>query len=370
MALPIAAISIVTPVVLTSCGSSNTNNGGTSGDTTKPESYISPWKSSSSIAGLTIANNRATITLDSTMFDETTISKASKYVDIVNSLSPNTSSTNLSEVTKDGTSSTPSTDSPKTLYTVLSSLINNVDKFTVQLSIKPNPISFDFSNDKIGNTFSGQFVLTPIADKNSASGTTSLDFTINNFNDSNNDSNKLTWNVDAIAAALKSDQTTGNHLQEITPKNNGAAAVIDLSNPGSGQTKPTLSQVMNELSSTTISKDEIKKFITNGDSENYNLDNAIISTWTPTVDYSMVITRIVVPNKDNSNSAIMYLDYTGYTIDQGNGAWNRNVTYVDANDLSGDLWDKEFNEPVIDLSKVNGNIGETGISKIQHLNKF
>ena len=360
LTLPIATISIVTPIVLTSCGSSNTNNGG-SGNATKPESYTASWKTDSTIKGLSITNNTATITLDKTPFSGTNISVASKYADIVSSLSPNASSTKPSEITKEVTSSTYST---KTLYSVLSGLINNVDKFTVQLSIKPNPISFDFTNDKIGNTFSGQFILTPIANKNSSTSNTTLDFTINNFNDSNNDSNKLTWNVEAIANSLKSTtQGTGNHLQDVTPKNEGAAAVIDLSKPDSGKSVPTLSQVMNELSETTISSTKLKDFITNTDTTNYDLTKATISTWAPTVDYSMVITRIVIPNKDNTDSAIMYLAYTGYIIDQGNGAWNRNIAYIDSSDLSGNLWDKEFNDPVIDLSKVKGNIGYTDISK-------
>lgn len=59
----------------------------------------------------------------------------------------------------------------------------------------------------------------------------------------------------------------------------------------------------------------------------------------------------------------MYLTYTDYKIDQGNGAWNRNIAYIDSSDLSGNSWDKRFNDPVIDLSKVNGYIGDTGILK-------
>lgn len=382
LVLPITIISILTPVVLTSCGSSNSatdsdnkpNNGETSGNTggtsTKPEIYTATWNlPSSTITGLTIANNRATITLNNDKFYGTSISKTSKYVDIVNSLSPKVSSIKSGKVSKNSTLSTQITNSTKTLYTVLSDLINNVDKFIVKLSIKQNPIYFDFSNDKIGNTFSGQFILTPIANKNSATVATSLDFTINNFNDSNNDSNKLTWKVDEIAKALKSDSTSGigNNLQEVTPivpTNEEAAAIIDLSKPDTGKQVPTLSQVMNELSNTTISIDELKSFVKNEDEENYNLTYAKISTWAPTVDYSMVITRIVIPNKDSTkDSAIMYLAYTGYTIDQGNGAWNRNIIYIGASDLRGDLWDKQYNEPVIDLTEVDGSIGDTGISK-------
>ena len=379
--MPIATISIVTPIVLTSCGSSNSTTtpsnpadkpsdgdssgggGGNESNGNTTQSYNASWKTDSTINGLSITSNTATITLDKTPFSGTSISVASKYADIVSSLSPNISSTKSSENSKD----TASAKSTKTLYSVLSGLINNVDKFTVQLSIKPNSISFDFSNDKIGNTFSGQFILKPIADKNSATTDTTLNLTINNFDDSNNDSNKLTWNVDAIADSLKSTaQGTGNNLQEVkpvVPNNEGAAAIINLSSPESGKIVPTLSQVMNELSNTTISSEELQKFINNKDDTNYDLSKAIISTWAPTVDYKMVVTRIVIPNKDNTNSAIMYLAYTGYTIDQGNAAWNRNISYIDSSNLSGNLWDKGFNDPVIDLSKVNGYIGNTGISK-------
>ena len=369
LALPIAAISIVTPVVLTSCGSSNStttpdkpDNGGTGGGGTSgggntggsTQSYTASWKSDNQISGLTINNDdsRATITLGDSQFAQTTITKNSKLADIEASLAPPTASSETKTMNvKDGTTSTPSTDSTKTLYSVLSSIISNVDKFTVTLSIDPNPVSFDFSNSNIGNTFSGQFKLTPIASINSGSATT-LNFTINNFDDSTNISNTLTWDTDAVTNALKKGTpNTGNNISDdavVKTMGGGASAVIDLSKLSSDK-KPTYSQVMNELCNTSITGDEVKSFIKTTNQDIYDVSQATFSAWAPTVDKKMVFTRIVIPCKDNTkSSAIMYLAYTGYTDDSGSAAWNRNLGYYNSNP-SNDLWDKKYNEPVINL---------------------
>lgn len=45
--------------------------------------------------------------------------------------------------------------------------------------------------------------------------------------------------------------------------------------------------------------------------------------------------------------------------EDGNGAWNRNISYPGNNNL----WDSDWHEPVIDLSKLSGTIGNSSISK-------
>ena len=127
---------------------------------------------------------------------------------------------------------------------------------------------------------------------------------------------------------------------------NNASAIIDLSSLTSN--KPTYSQVMNELCNTSITGTEISNFITSNDSA-YNVSKATFSAWAPTVDKKMIFTRIVIPNTNTSEpAAIMYLAYTGYTDDVGSAAWNRNLGYYNS-DPSKDLWDKKYNEPVINL---------------------
>ena len=117
---------------------------------------------------------------------------------------------------------------------------------------------------------------------------------------------------------------------------------------------------MDELCGTTISGPELKSFINNGDTSAYNLDNAKISTWAPNVDNTMVFTRVVVPNTDETKeNAVLYIVYTGFKspgenkVDAGNAAWNRNLPYF-TDDVSKDLWDLKWNEPVINLSKIDG----------------
>ena len=390
LALPIAAISIVTPVVLTSCGSSNStttpdkpdnggsgggtsgggstggDTGGSSGDTTKPESYTASWDTTKKIDDLSFDDDIATVTLkDSGNFGNTGLSKASKYSDIVNSLEPKTQS-KINFAKEDNEASTATT-----LYSVLSSVIKNIDKFTVKLSIDPNPIVFDFTNDSIGNTFSGKFELTPITSVNSGTKTT-LNFTINNFDDSTNISNTLTWDTNAVTNALKKDTpNTGNNISDdaaVKTMGDGASAVIDLSKLSSDK-KPTYSQVMNELCNTSISGDEVNNFIKSNNKDSYDVSKASFSAWAPTVDQKMIFTRIVIPNSDaNKPSAIMYLAYTGYTNDSGSAAWNRNLGYYITSDSSKDLWDVEWNEPVINLDE--NKLWDTNITSDSNANEI
>ena len=344
LTLPIAAISIVTPVVLTSCGSSSSNGG--SGNNT--QSYNASWDTTKIQDGLTFdtttTNNSAVITLkDDKAFAGTNISKKSTFDQIKESLDPSATGTSL--------------------YSVLSGAIKDVNNYNVSLSVDTNPVVFDYTNDSVGNYFEGQFVLTPKAGVNATA--VNLKFRVNNFNDSyNGETGKtLTWDVDAIEKALKAknenDQvnSTGNNLPEVTPKDNGSSVTIDLKNSGQSV---GLGKVMDELCKSTISTDELQNFIKNSkDNSNYDFSKATISSWAPSVDETTVFTRIVVPSKElNGRSAILYLAYTGFTKDDGNAVWNRNITYPGGTNS----WDSQWKEPIIDLSKVSGNIGDSSIS--------
>ena len=115
---------------------------------------------------------------------------------------------------------------------------------------------------------------------------------------------------------------------------------------------------MDELCKSTISADDLQKFINNYNNNNYDLSKATISSWAPSVDGTTVFTRIVVPSKTGGRDAILYLAYTGLQNDDGNAVWNRNIAYPG----NTNLWDSEWKEPVIDLSKISGNIGSSNIS--------
>lgn len=151
----------------------------------------------------------------------------------------------------------------------------------------------------------------------------------------------------AIANAFKKGEITGNDLPEVAPVAKGAAAVIDLKNAVG------LGQVMDGLcnANSTIIGTELKGFIS-GATSDYNIDGAIISSWAPNVSNTMVFTRIVIQNTDTSKeNAVLYIVYTGFKNDAGNGAWNRNISYF-GSETSNDLWDLTYHDPVIDLSKI------------------
>ena len=345
--LPIAAISVVTPVVLTSCGSS-TSNGGSSGDST--QTYDASWDTSKAQDGLTFdtTNNSssAVITLKSgSNFAGTTISKSSKFDDIKKSLDPATTGTSL--------------------YSVLSGAIKNINNYIVSLSVDTNPVNFDYTNDSVGNYFEGQYQLTP---KKSGESTVNLKFRVNNFNDSYNGTTgeDLKWNVEAIKKSLESANSggsgtgTGNKLPDVEPSDNGSSVTINLT--GKSEVKG-LGQVMDELCKSTITSSQLNEFISKGsDSSNYDLSKATISSWAPSVDGTTVFTRIVVPSTSNGRNAILYIAYTGFKNDDGNAVWNRNILYPGSDDKTGNKWDSKWKEPIIDLSKVSENIGSSNIS--------
>ena len=396
LVLPIAAISIVTPVVLTSCGSSNstttpdkpdnggsgggsdtggggTSGGGTSGGDTggsgseTPSVVTASWDNSklNNITGVAYNsdNKTVTITLDSSSFNDTGLTKTSTLDAIKKSLTPLVESSSLTKssiITKDEEQPSPT----KTLYSLLSPAITNVDKFDVSVNINPNDVIFDYTNDNVANTINGQFVLTPktqTKDANSQNKQT-LSFTIQNFNDSyNGESGKqLTWNNEKIKTALNSaTQGSGNKLPELDATISGANAIIKL------PSTVTLTQVMYELSNTSISSSELKDFFT-GDTSSFNLDNATISGWALSVDHSKMFTRIVIPSATSGGQeAILYIVYTGYdykTI-SGSPIWNRNIPYFDAKDENNDLWDIKYKEPVIDLTNNNIKFNDVDLSK-------
>lgn len=340
-------------------GSDNTTGGEENGNNNQkpitPQSYQASWDWTKTIGISQIIFNKETniptITLNNNALYNTGLTKLSKFEDIKKSLSPKSVSSN-------------------SLYSVLSQAITNVDKFDVELKLDPNQISFDYSNSMIANTISGEYILKPIKDKNSATENTTLKFIINNFDDSYNgdQDKKLLWDTSAIATALKKGATNGNDLQEITPTDNGAAAVIKLNN------NIGLGKVMDSLCSspkTNLSKDLLKSFIKNSASSQYDFANASVSTWTPSVDGSKVFTRIVIPSKEkDGQEAIMYIVYTGFTIDDGNGSWNRNIKYLGSSNLSSNLWDKQYNEPVFNLSNLNDSslLGVSKDSTFQNIN--
>lgn len=228
------------------------------------------------------------------------------------------------------------------MFSLLSPAITNIEKFDVTLSINPNDVSFDYTNDNVANTINGEFIL---AHKTSLNGTDNsanqtLGFKINNFNDSNNvDSNgkSLSWNTTAITNALASpNPATENKLPDATPKDNGASVTITIPNNNG------LGKVMDSLSNTRISSTELKPFINGIDQTDFDFSKVIISNWAPSIDGSMFFTRIVIPSKTNiinNKEAVLYMVYNGFSNDDGNGAWNRNIPYFNATNIDENLWD-------------------------------
>ena len=397
LALPIAAISIVTPVVLTSCGSSNstttpdkpdnggsgggsdTGGGGSSGDggtsgggsgSQTPSVVTASWnttKFNGDLIKLDSSNNPV-ITLTNSDFAGTGLTKISPLDTIKQSLTPSQESlkTKNFTLTKEGGNGTEST-TKTTLYSLLSPAINNLEKFNLSVNINPNDVVFDYTNDNVANTIKGEFVLTPKAQtrEDNSQNKQILSFTIQNFNDSYNGENgkQLTWDKDKIKTALTSTtEGSGNKLPEVDVKPNGATAIIDLKDQNA-----TLTQVMYELSNTSISSSELKGFFV-GDTSSFKLDNATISGWALSVDHSRMFTRIVIPSAtDGGQEAILYIVYTGYTYENISGSpiWNRNIPYFDAKDVNSDLWDKKYNEPVIDLTNTNINFKDTSGTSVE-----
>lgn len=64
---------------------------------------------------------------------------------------------------------------------------------------------------------------------------------------------------------------------------NGASVTIDLSSE-KDSSKNGLRHVMNELCKSTISADDLQKFINNYNNDNYDLSKTTISSWAPSVD--------------------------------------------------------------------------------------
>ena len=195
-----AAISVVTPVVLTSCGlsSSETNKTQISWDTTKTQDGLI----------FDSTNNSAVIILKSDgEFASTGISKKLTFDNIKSSL----------DTSSKGTS----------LYSVLSGSIKDINNYNVKLSINTNPVVFDYSKGSIGNYFQRQFQLIHKLGTNVSA--VNLNFRVNNFNDSYNATTgqDLKWDVDAIKNALKEktddeqQNNTRNKLHEINQKDNG-----------------------------------------------------------------------------------------------------------------------------------------------------
>ena len=382
LASPIAVISIVTPVVLTSCGSSNStttpdkpDNGGSGGGNTgggesgsdqNPNVVTAEWDTSKFQDGITKDNdNNPVITLTDTDFANTGLTKISTLNDIKTSLTP--SSGNFSKVntfvsTKDDVGESVSTQKA-TLYSLLSPAIKNLDNFNVTVNINPNNVVFDYTNDNVANTINGQFILTPKTQMNNSRSNQTLTFTIQNFNDSYNgseDGKKIVWDTTKIDAALKNGvATTGNKLPETNSSANGAIVSINLSND------VTLTQVMYDLNNTTLSGCNLSEFIKGG-SNSFKVNEASISNWSLSIDHSKMFTRIVVPSNDtNSQEAILYIVYTGYSYKNISGSpiWNRNIPYLNVESTEKDLWDKKYNEPIIDLGNVNGTFGGVALSK-------
>ena len=403
--LPIAVVSIAMPITLTSCsifdtsakdptkdnnkpddntsggdsdssgsgdssssGGDSSSGGGSSGsgNENKPEVVKASWDSSK-LNNITFDSklNIPIITLGSSSFNNTGLTKLSKLSDIEKSLNPITKSspnTQDNQVNNNGIAS---------LFSLLSPAITNIEKFDVTLSINPNDVSFDYTNDNVANTINGEFILAPKTSLNGTDNSTNqtLGFKINNFNDSNNvDSNgkSLSWNTTAIANALASSNTaTGNKLPDATPKDNGASVTITIPNNNG------LGKVMDSLSNTRISSTELKPFINGIDQTDFDFSKVIISNWAPSVDGSMFFTRIVIPSKTNTvnnKEAVLYMVYNGFSNDDGNGAWNRNIPYFNATNIDENLWDSIYKDPVIDLTKIKGDIcGITSSSKVSDI---